>query len=93
MKKVLFVDDEPNVLAGLRRMLHPLRREFKMDFALGGREALRLLSETAYDVLITDVVMPDIGGVELLTESVRKYPRVVRIVLSGKGIAWRICVR
>jgi putative nucleotidyltransferase with HDIG domain len=85
VKKVLFVDDEPNVLEAIRRMLHPLCGQLKMDFASNGREALKLLSETAYDVLVTDVVMPDIDGIELLTESIRQYPRVVRIVLSGNG--------
>lgn len=85
MKKVLFVDDEPSVLDALRRMLHPLRTELAMDFAASGRQALRMLSETTYDVLVTDVVMPDVDGIGVLTESARSSPQTVRIVLSGNG--------
>ncbi|MGA1996817.1 MAG: response regulator, partial [Bryobacteraceae bacterium] len=83
MKKVLFVDDEPKVLDGLRRMLYPLRHEWTMAFACNGREALKLLSETAYDVLVTDLRMPEVDGIELLTEAIRSHPQLVRIVLSG----------
>ena len=83
MKKVLFVDDEPNILEGIGRMLYPLRKEWMMVFASNGREALEKLSETAFDVLVTDVRMPVVDGLELLTEAIRLYPNMVRIVLSG----------
>ena len=85
MKRVLFVDDEPNVLDGYKRMLHPLRKEWTMVFATSGREALNRLSESAYDVLVTDIRMPGVGGIELLTEAIRQYPQMVRIALSGTG--------
>jgi len=45
MRKILFVDDEPKVLHGLRRMLHGMRREWDMSFAESGQEALDLLEE------------------------------------------------
>ncbi|MGA3261317.1 MAG: response regulator [Bryobacteraceae bacterium] len=80
---MLFVDDEPNVLDGYKRMLHPLRKEWAMVFAPGGREALKLLSENSYDVLVTDIRMPELDGIELLTEAIRQSPQMVRIVLSG----------
>jgi len=83
LKRVLFVDDEPNVLDGYKRMLHPLRKEWTMVFATSGREALNRLSESAYDVLVTDIRMPGVGGIELLTEAIRSHPQLVRIVLSG----------
>ena len=83
MKKVLFVDDDPNVLGGIRRMLHPLRNECTVAFACNGREALKLLGETRYDVLVTDIRMRDVDGIKLLTETIRQYPQVIRIVLSG----------
>jgi DNA-binding NtrC family response regulator len=83
VKRVLFVDDEPNLLDALRRMLSPMRKQWEMEFVSSGREALRHLSETEYDVLVTDVRMPEVSGIELLTEALRFYPQVVRIVLSG----------
>jgi putative nucleotidyltransferase with HDIG domain len=83
VKQLLFVDDEPKVLDGLRRMLHPLRREWQMSFVCGAREALRLLDEQSFDVLITDIQMPGMSGIELLSEVVKRHPQVLRMVLSG----------
>lgn len=83
MNRILFVDDEPNVLAGLRRMLYPLRNEWDMTFVSGGAEALRRLAESPYDVLVTDVRMPGMSGIELLEQVVKLHPQVIRMVLSG----------
>jgi len=83
VKRILFVDDEPRVLDGLKRMLYPLRAEWQMAFVSSGHEALRSLSEAEYDVLVTDVRMPGMSGIELLSEVVKRYPQVVRLVLSG----------
>ena len=83
MKRILFVDDEPNVLAGLRRMLYPLRDQWEMAFAGSGREALQRLEESAFDVLVTDLRMPEMTGVELLGRVRQSFPQITRIVLSG----------
>jgi len=82
-KRILFVDDEPKVLEGLQRMLYPLRREWKMEFVGSGHEALKRLGETEFDVLVTDVRMPEMSGIELLAEVVERHPQVIRMVLSG----------
>ena len=68
VRKLLFVDDEPKVLEGLRRMLRPLRDEWDMAFARGGPEALQLLGRDAFDVVVTDMRMPDMDGAELLAQ-------------------------
>ena len=83
MKRILFVDDEPKVLEALKRMLYPLRNEWDMAFAGSGREALRLLSEYPFDVMVTDIRMPQMSGIELLTEVLQRHPQVIRMVLSG----------
>ena len=83
MKRILFVDDEPNVLGGLRRMLHPLRNQWQMVFAGGGREALERFEESPFDILVTDARMPEMSGAELLEEVGKRYPQTIRIVLSG----------
>ena len=83
MNRILFVDDEPNVLAGLKRMLYSLRNEWDMKFVSSGAEALQCLSESPFDVMVTDVRMPGMNGVELLQEVVKRHPQVIRLVLSG----------
>jgi len=84
MKRVLFVDAAPRVLEGLKRMLHPLRSEWEMDFADGGPEALWRLSQLKYDVLITSIQMPEVDGIALLSEAIRICPQTVRIILCGE---------
>ena len=71
MKRILFVDDEPNVLEGLKRMLHPVRHEWEMKFAASGAEAL---AGTPAEVIVTDMQMPGMNGGVLLTEVARRYP-------------------
>jgi len=85
MKRVLFVDDEPRVLDGLRRMLHPLRQEWEMEFADGGSEALMCLSSSHYDVLVTGVRMAGVDGTALLSQAIRISPDTVRIMLCGEA--------
>lgn len=82
-RRILFVDDEPNVLQGLQRMLRPMRNEWEMDFAISGEEALRKMEETPFDVLVSDMRMPGMNGAQLLKEVASRYPNTVRIVLSG----------
>jgi putative nucleotidyltransferase with HDIG domain len=56
-----------------------------MEFAGGGREAIERLSESHYDVLVTDLHMPEVDGIALLSEAIRVSPQTVRIVLSGEA--------
>jgi putative nucleotidyltransferase with HDIG domain len=83
MKQVLFVDEEPRFLEGLKRMLRPLRREWAMDFAASGLDALRRLTRSSYDVLVTGVFLPEMDGSALLSEAIRISPQTVRIILCG----------
>ncbi len=83
--KVLFVDDEMNVLSGLRRMLRGQRNVWEMQFANGGAAALELLAKEPFDVVVTDMRMPEIDGAELLHRVVSLHPATVRLVLSGQS--------
>ena len=83
MRRVLFVDDEPRILEGLRRMLRPQRHEWEMAFAPGGEAALAMMEALPFDVIVTDMRMPGIDGATLLCRVRDLYPQVVRIVLSG----------
>ena len=90
MIRVLFVDDEPQILDGLRRMLRAYRREWTMEFCEGAEQALSLLAEGSFDVIVTDLQMPGMDGAELLTRVRDKFPDTVRIVLSGQSEQERI---
>lgn len=85
MKRILFVDDEPKVLDALKRMLYPYRNEWETVFTPNGEQALQELADTHVDVLVADIRMPVMNGVELLTKVRDAYPEVVRIVLSGQA--------
>lgn len=83
MLSILFVDDEPNILTGLQRMLRPMRHEWELYFAPSGEAALALLAEKKVDVIISDMQMPGMDGAELLQQVSDKYPHIVRIIFSG----------
>ncbi len=84
MRRVLFVDDEPNVLSGLRRMLRPMRNEWDMSFAEGAAAALKMLAENEFHVVVTDMRMPNMDGADLLRKVHAHDPGITRIVLSGQ---------
>ncbi|HRH45200.1 MAG TPA: response regulator [Pyrinomonadaceae bacterium] len=83
MINILFVDDEPNILSGLQRMLRPMRHEWQMLFAGSGIEALSILKEKNIDVIVSDMKMPRMDGAQLLQEVRDSYSHIVRIILSG----------
>ena len=73
-KRILFVDDEPNLLHGLQRMLRPMRQEWDMEFATNGREALKMVKQEPCDVVVTDIFMPEKEGLETIMELRRDHP-------------------
>jgi HD-like signal output (HDOD) protein len=83
MKRVLFVDDDQNVLDGLKCRLRSYRTRWDMTFANGGQEALRHLDAAPFDVVVSDVQMPQMGGLAVLTHVRDRSPATARIVLSG----------
>ena len=83
MKRVLFVDDEPVVLDTLRRLLRRRRGHWDMVFEAGPEQALARLSVETFDVIVSDLHMPHMSGIELLQRASASHPRMVRIVLSG----------
>jgi putative nucleotidyltransferase with HDIG domain len=84
-KRILFVDDEPAVLQGLQRSLRGMRQEWEMEFAASGREALETMARSPFDVVITDMRMPEMDGAQLLDQVRKRFPQTVRIVLSGQS--------
>ena len=83
MDSVLLVDDEENVLSGYRRSL---RGKFQIDTARSGAEALALIDRHGpYPVIVSDMRMPGMDGVELLCQVKRSHPEMVRVLLTGNS--------
>jgi HD-like signal output (HDOD) protein len=83
MKRVLFVDDEPQVLQGLRVSLYARRKEWDMHFAAAGAQAIELMRGSPFDVLVTDLRMPGVNGTALVAWTRTNSPDTIRVVLSG----------
>ncbi len=83
LNRILFVDDEPRVLDGLRRSLRSKRKDWELSFVSSGAEALEKIAEEPFDILISDVKMPGMNGVELLRIVAERNPEIVRIILTG----------
>ena len=84
-KRILFVDDEPMLLNGLERGLRGMRKEWEMEFVLGGPEALEAMARAPFDVVISDMRMPGMDGAQLLDLVKQRFSQTVRIVLSGQS--------
>ena len=67
-RRILFVDDEPNVLAGLRRLFRPFRRSWEVRTATSGKEALDLMKSQHFDVVVSDMRMPRMNGAERMLD-------------------------
>ena len=81
-KRILFVDDDPAILRVLSRVLREQHR-WEQVFALGGEAGLLELRTSAFDLLITDLQMPSINGIDLLAVAKRESPRTARMLLTG----------
>lgn len=84
MRKVLIVDDSPEVLRMLQRTWAPLDGDWEVAFADSGERALTLLERAPCDVLATDMVMPGMDGLQLLQAAKSRYPEMVRIAFSRR---------
>jgi len=81
--EILFVDDDSDILAGFQRTL---RKEFPVDIAVGGDAALvQCAGRAPYSVVVADMQMPGINGVDLLIQIEHRYPDTVRIMLTGNA--------
>lgn len=79
--RVLLVDDEVNVLNAILRVVRQLG--WKVTAVNTGRKALEKMSEVAFDLIISDLKMPGMDGIELLSVMAELYPDTPRILLSG----------
>lgn len=81
MNKILVVDD--NIM--MRRMIINLFRDQSLEFdeAADGKEGLGKISDNAYDLVITDIIMPEMEGIEMIMEAKKQRPGIKIIAISG----------
>ena len=84
MAHVLVVDDETSIVMVLQSML--TRLGYDVLTAANGRQALELASVGSVDLVVTDIVMPDMNGIELITELQEKHPKLKIIAMSGGSV-------
>lgn len=81
--RVLFVDDDINILSGLKRLMRAHKDDCHAWFCLAGAEALALMATESMDVVVSDMRMPGMDGAEFLSIVRQHYPGTVRVILSG----------
>jgi len=81
LKRILFVDDESQILRSITRLF--MDTEHEVITAESGEEALKILENEKVDVIVSDMNMPKMTGYELLSQVKRRFPNIVRIILSG----------
>ena len=82
-KRILFVDDDAELLAGLQTVMRRERERWDMVFANGPRAALAVLANESFDAIVSDMRMPGMDGGVLLDHVREHHPEMVRIILSG----------
>lgn len=81
--KVLLVDDEESFVKTLSERLN--MRDMKSDTVFGGQQALDFVDENEPDVMVLDLKMPGIDGMEVLRRIKKRYPHIQVIILTGHG--------
>ncbi len=82
-KKILVADDEGYIVKGLHALLY--EEGYEVATAFSGTEALEKLGREDYAVVLVDLTLPDLSGIELLTELRRKNILTETIIITGKG--------
>ncbi len=80
-KKALVIDDEQVVLDSVRKILTD--EDYKVDVSLSGREGLNQAIQKEYDIVLTDIRMPDIGGMRVLRDIKRANPSLPVVMITG----------
>lgn len=83
--KILLVDDEQQVLRGVSRMLESEMEDWEVDTADSGEAALDMLDAEDFNVIVSDMRMPGMDGAQLLGHVASKFPKMLRVVLSGQA--------
>ena len=82
MYRILIVDDEENIVNALKRCLRKIS-DWEVETFTSGAEAVRRSQVSSFDLFISDFRMPEMNGVEFLSEAKQLQPNAARVILSG----------
>ena len=85
LKKVLIIDDEETLTWSMSKSLSKDRDKYEVMIANNGKEALNLLKKSEVDLVISDIRMPDINGLDLLVRIKKEYPQTKVIIMTAYG--------
>jgi DNA-binding response OmpR family regulator len=85
LKKVLIVDDEETLTWSMAKSLSKDKDKYEVLIANNGREAINLLNENEIDLVISDIRMPDINGLDLLVNIKKEHPQTKVIIMTAYG--------
>ncbi len=83
MEKILIIDDDPVILEIISEILK--RNGYEVSVATTGTSGIKKIDRDFYDLVLTDLQMPDVGGMEILEYTVSRSPEVMCIILTGYG--------
>jgi DNA-binding NtrC family response regulator len=84
MKKILVIDDEPEMLNSLEKILS-YRKDFEIELSNNSVKAKELVTTKSYDIIITDLKMKEVSGIDILKAAIKKHPYAIVIIISGYG--------
>ncbi len=85
IKRVLIVDDEETLTWSMAKSLSKDKDKYEVIIANNGKEAINLLKKNKIDLVITDIRMPDINGLDLLVKIRKEYPEIKVIIMTAYG--------
>ena len=85
MAKILIVEDEKAIRNVLRNILKDENKDFEIEEAENGKQALDLMSEKEFDLALCDIKMPGMDGIEVLEQVREKHPDTAVVMISGHG--------
>ena len=84
MARILIIDDDDQLRTMLRTMLEKVGYN-DIEEAASGNMGMKLFRQHPFDLVVTDIIMPDKEGIEVITELRRDYPQIKIIAMSGGG--------